>query len=72
MGVFFNNLKTFINNLEPILKLLIIGMLLIIDILCVMQIVKTHYNPKKFVLKIGQFVLLAIFLLITIFVFAHV
>lgn len=72
MKVFFNNLKTFINNLEPILKVLIIGMLLIIDILCVMQIIKTHYNPKKFVFKIGQFVLLAIFLAITTFVCIHV
>ena len=72
MKVFFNNVITFINNLEPILKVLIVGMLLIIDILCVVQIVKTHVNPKKFVLKIGEFILLAIFLAITIFVLIHV
>ncbi len=72
MKVFFNNLITFINGLDAFLKVLVIGMLIIIDIMLVMQIVKTHINAKKFVFKIVQFIFLAIFLGLTIFIFAHI
>lgn len=72
MKVFFNNLITSINNLDPLVKVLIIGLLLILDIMCVVQIIKTHVNPKKYVLKISQFLLLAILLAITVFFCIHV
>ncbi len=72
MKVFFNNLITSINNLDPLVKVLIIGLLLILDIMCVVQIIKTHVNPKKYVLKISQFLLLAILLAFTVFFCIHV
>lgn len=72
MRVFFNNLITSINNLDIILKITLIGMLVILDFLCIKLIVKTHVNPKKWVFKIGQFVLLAILLFSTVFVCIHV
>lgn len=72
MDVFFNNVITFINSWEPFLKVLVIGMLFLIDILCAIQIVKTHANPKKPVFKVLQFVLMAVFIGLTILVCAHV
>lgn len=72
MRVFFNNVITFINNLDVTLKITLIGMLVILDVLCVNLIIKTHVNPKKMVFKIGQFVLLAVLLGITVFVCLHV
>jgi len=72
MEVFFNNVITFINGWDPFLKVLVIGMLLLIDVLCAIQIVKTHVNPKKPVFKILQFVFFALFLALTIFVCAYV
>lgn len=71
MKVFFNNLITFINNMDTFLKVLFIGMLIIIDVLALIQIIKTHVNPKKFVFKLGQFLILALFVALTIFVCAH-
>ncbi|MBQ7884817.1 MAG: hypothetical protein IJ318_01825 [Clostridia bacterium] len=72
MKVFFNNIITFINGLDTFVKVLIIGVLLLIDILCIIQVVKTHVNPKKPVFKILQFIMTIIFILLTIFVCAHV
>lgn len=71
MKEFFNNLATAINNWSPLLKTLVMGLLLIMDILCIIQIVKTHVNPKKMVFKIGQFLLLALFLTITVYISAN-
>ena len=72
MKVFFNNVITFINNIDPFLKVMIIGMLLLIDIMSVMQIVKTHVNPKKPVFRILQFFVAALFIGLTVFVCIHV
>lgn len=72
MRVFFNNVITFINSMDTYLKVLIIGVLLLIDILCIIQVVKTHVNPKKPVFKIFQFVFTILFILLTIFICSHV
>lgn len=71
MKVFYNNVITFINNLDSFVKVLIICLLLMIDILCLVQIIKTHVNAKKFVFKPLQFILLALFLFITVFICIH-
>ena len=72
MKVFYNNVVTFINNMSPFLKTLIIGLLIIIDVLCVVQIIKTAGSSKKMLSKIGQYLLLALFLALTMFVTLHV
>lgn len=72
MNVFINNIITFINGLSTLMKVLIIGFLVLIDILCVIQVVKTHVNPKKPVFKILQFVMTILMILLTVFVCAHV
>lgn len=72
MRVFFNNIITFINGLDTFLKVLIIGVLILIDILCIIQVVKTHVNPKKPVFRIFQFVFTILFVAFTIFVCSHV
>ena len=71
MEKFYYDTITFIGGLSPFVKILIIGTLFIFDVLVVMEIVKTHVNPKKAVLKIGQFILLAILVAITIFISVH-
>lgn len=72
MNVFFNNVITFINGMDTLLKVLIIGVLLLVDILCVIQVAKTHLNPKKPVFKILQFIFAILFIMLTVFVCAHV
>ncbi|MBE7082255.1 MAG: hypothetical protein E7378_01060 [Clostridiales bacterium] len=72
MTEFINNLITGIAMLSPIMKALIIGILLILDVEIIILIVKTHVNPKKPILKIGQFILAALFIFITVFVCIHV
>ena len=71
MRVFINNVITFINGLDTFVKILLIGLLILIDLLCIIQVVKTHVNPKKPVFKIFQFVFTILFILITVFVCAH-
>ena len=72
MRVFYNNIITFINGLDTFLKVLIIGVLLLIDILFVIQVVKTHVNPKKPVFKIFQFVFTILFIMFTVFFCSHI
>ena len=71
MRVFINNVITFINGLDAFVKVLLIGVLILIDLLCIIQVVKTHVNPKKPVFKIFQFVFTILFIAFTIFVCAH-
>lgn len=71
MKVFFNNIITFINNLDTTLKVLIIGLLIMIDLMCLVQIIKTHVNAKKPVFKILQFIFTGIMIGFTIFVCVH-
>ncbi|MBO7527629.1 MAG: hypothetical protein J6T74_07045 [Clostridia bacterium] len=68
----YHDITTFLGGLEPIVKGLIIGMLCILILLSLRSIVKTHVNPKKPIFKLGQFVLLAILVAITVFVCIHV
>lgn len=72
MKQLYNNIVTFLFELDPIVKVLIVGLLCIFDIFIILKIVKTHANAKKTVFKVGQFILLAIFILLTIFVCAHI
>ena len=72
MERFYHDITTFLGGLDPIVKGLLIGMLCILILLNLRSIVKTHVNPKKPVFKIGQFILLAILVAITIFVSIHV
>lgn len=71
MEELYYNIVTFIGGLEPLIKGLIIGLLFILIIMCVRNLIKVHVNPKKPIFKIGQFVLLAILVGITIFFCAH-
>jgi len=50
----------------------LVGILLILDIFAVIRVVKTHANPKKPIFKIGQFILLAILIFLTIFICMHI
>ena len=72
MERFYHDITTFLGGLDPVVKGLLIGMLCILILLNLRSIVKTHVNPKKPVFKIGQFILLAILVAITIFVSIHV
>lgn len=72
MKVFYNNVITFINNLDSFLKVLIICLLLLLDILSLVQIIKTHVNSKKPVFKLLQFVIFGLLLFITVFVCIHI
>ena len=68
----YHDITTFLGGLQPIVKGLIIGMLCILILLNMRSIVKTHVNPKKPVFKIGQFLLLALLIAITVFICIHV
>lgn len=68
----YHDIVTFLGGLEPMVKGLIVGLLVISILFCMRNIVKTHVNASKPVFKIAQFVLLIILVLITIFICAHV
>ena len=72
MEKFYYDVITFLGNLNPLVKALIIGLLLILDVLCLRNIVKTHVNPKKTIFKLSQFLLMAILVALTIFVTINV
>ena len=72
MEKFYNDIITFLGTMNPLVKVLIIGMLTILVFLTAKLIVKTHVNPKKPILKLGQFFLLAILVALTIFVCINV
>ena len=68
MEEFYINLVTALNDLDPIIKCLIVGMLAMLVVMCVRNIIKSHVNPKKPIFKIGNFVLLGIIVAVTIFI----
>lgn len=72
MEKLYYDIITFLGTLNPVVKALILGMLLILVLLCVKNIVKTHVNPKKPVFKILQFFMLALLVALTIFVTINV
>lgn len=72
MEEFYYDLITFLSELDPIVKVLLVGILSFLVILSIVAIIKTHVNPKKPVFKIGQFLLLGILIVVTIFVSVHV
>ena len=72
MEEIYIDIITFLGGLNPMVKILIVGMLAILVFMSVISVVKTHVNPKKPVFKIGQFLLLAILVAITIFVCINV
>lgn len=72
MEKFYYDVITFLGNLHPAIKALIIGMLLMLVVLCVISIVKTHVNPKKTIFKFTQFFMLAVLVALTIFVCINV
>lgn len=71
MERFYYNLITFLGQLSPIMKILIVGLLTIFVILTVVDIVKTHVNKTKPVFKPMKFIVLAILVAITIFLSIH-
>ena len=71
MEEFYYDLITAISELDPFVKILIGGMLLMLVVFSVMKIVKTHVNPKKAIFKFGQFLLLAILVGATVFFAVH-
>ncbi len=72
MEELYYNLITFLGNMGPLLKGLIVGLLFMLVLICARNIVKSHVNPKKGIFKLGQFLLLAILIAITVFVCKHV
>ena len=72
MEEFYYDFVTFLGGLDFIVKILIVGMLAILVFMSVKSVIKTHVNPKKPIFKIGQFILLAILLAITIFICINV
>ena len=72
MEKFYNDVITFLGGLNPAIKILIVGLLAVLVIMCVKNIVKTHVNPKKTIFKFSQFLLLAILVALTIFVCINV
>lgn len=72
MEEFYYDLITFLSELNPLVKVLLVGLLFMLVVLSTATIVKTHINPKKPVFKIGQFLMLAILVAVTIFVSVHV
>lgn len=72
MREFYNNIITFLNSMDPLVKVLLVGILLILDIFAVIKVIKTHVAAKKSVFKIGQFILLAILIFLTIFICMHI
>lgn len=71
MKEFYIDTITFISRLDPLIKALIIGILLLLVVLGAKSIVSAHVNAKKPTLKIGMFILEAILIAITIFVCIH-
>lgn len=71
MEEFYYNLITFLSELDPMVKGLIVGMLAILVLFCVRNIIKVHVNPKKAIFKLSQFFLLAVLIAITVFVCIH-
>ena len=72
MEEFYYDTITFLSEMHPLVKCLLVGILTFLVVFSVIKIVKTHVNPKKSIFKIGQFILLAILIAITIFVCVHV
>ena len=72
MERFYHDITTFLGGLDPVVKGLIIGILLMFIVLTLRSIVKAHVNSKKFSFKVGQFVLLAILFGVTIFIVRNV
>lgn len=72
MEKFYYDVITFLGDLNPVVKVLLIGMLFMLVVLCVRSIVKTHVNPKKTIFKFSQFFILAILVALTIFVCINV
>lgn len=72
MEKIYYDIITFLADLHPAVKVLVIGMLFMLVILCVRNIVKTHVNPKKTIFKFSQFFLLAVLVGLTIFISINV
>ena len=71
MEEFYINTITFISQLDPLVKGLIVGILLMLDVLCIKTIIKDHVNAKKPTFKIGQYILLIVLIALTIFICIH-
>ena len=71
MKEFLIEIKQFISLMDPLIKALVIGILLLLVILGAKNIVSAHVNAKKPKLKIGMFILEAVLIAITIFVCIH-
>ena len=71
MEEFYYNVITFWATMDSTTKMLVIGILSILIVLEVVKIVKTHVNPKKTIFKVGQFLVLAILVTVTIFITVH-
>ena len=72
MEEFYYNTITFLSELDPLIKGLLVALLFILVIFSVRGIIKSHVNPKKPIFKFGQFLLLGVLLAITIFVAVNV
>lgn len=71
MREFYIDTITFISQMEPLIKALIIGILLLFVVLGAKSIVSAHVNAKKPTLKIGTIILEVILVALTIFVCIH-
>lgn len=71
MKEFYIDTITFISQMDPLIKALIIGILLLLVVLCAKGIVSAHVNSKKPKIKIGMFILEAVLVALTIFVCVH-
>lgn len=65
----YNQIRTFFIQLEPIVRILLVGLLAIAGILCIIKVVKFYVNAKDYKkLKIGSIIMAIIFLGLATFI----
>lgn len=65
----FNQIRTFIWGLDPIIRILLVGLFAIFGIFCLINVVKQYVNAKSYnSLKIASIIFTILFLGIAVFI----
>lgn len=68
MAEFYNNVVAFFRDMSTIYKIILVGVLVMLALVCFRIVIKLHANAKKFKLKIVPIIFTVLFLALAVFI----
>lgn len=68
MAEIISQIDNFILELEPLVRMLLVGLFLIFGILCTIKVVKLYVNAKSFKFKLGAIIFALLFFFIAYYI----